>query len=102
MSVIRHLSPPVEEWEVGGIPLVPMMDIEIRHGKPTPVIRKALVELEGKPFSVFKNLRDQWTVEDHYLYPGPIQFFGPESLTGRYTLTLLYETEEKIGAEGLA
>lgn len=88
MAVIQDLTHPVEEWQPGGIPLVSMMQLEMRHGKPKPVIKKALVDLAQEPFVLFKKSRDHWIVEDSYIYPGPIQFFGPTELTDNITLTL--------------
>jgi len=91
MASASHLSSPIEQWEVGGIPLVSMMNFEERHGKPKPVIRKALVDLNGKPFRIFKEARQSWGMHDEFNYPGPIQFFGPHELTDSVNLTLQYE-----------
>lgn len=88
MSYVRNLSQPVEEWQVGGVPLVSLMAIERRHGKEKPVIKKAFVELDGKPFVFFKDKRAEWMLNDAYRYPGPIQFFGPKELTDSVLLSL--------------
>ena len=89
---VKDLSKPVAQWQAGGIPLTKMMGIEMRHGKPKPVIGKALVDLQGKPFLAFKSARDKWALEDDYSYPGPIQFFGPSALTEAITQTLQLES----------
>lgn len=95
MCGLQDVFSAVEEWKPIGIPLVSMMEMELRNEKMVPVIKKALVNLNGKIFTIFSDLRAQWALEDRYLYPGPIQFFGPTNLTDRTTLTLLYETEER-------
>lgn len=81
MSCVRALTRPVDEWQIAGIPLVTMMNIEERYGKPKPVIKKALVELDGKAFQKFKKMRDQWAIQDEYSNPGPIQFYGPAAIS---------------------
>lgn len=91
MAVVHKLNQPVEEWEVGGIPISMLMHLEERKGRQKPVIRKALVDLEGKPFKFFARERKKWSLEDCYVYPGPIQFFGPSSLTDQLTCTLKLE-----------
>ncbi len=91
LACVRHLSRPAQEWVPGGVPLARMMTTERRHGKDVPVIRKALVELEGLPFRTLARERDRWLAEDDYLYPGPIQYFGPDSLCNRITETLRKE-----------
>lgn len=91
MCCIKNLSGAVDQWEAKGIPLTSMMGIEIRHGEEKPVITKALVNLEGKPFSTFKRSREKWALEDDYISPGPIQFFGPAELTENITTTLFLE-----------
>jgi len=88
MSVVHQLTRPIEEWQVAGVPITMMLNLEKRHGKMKPVIRKALVDLNGKPFAAFKAARDQWAKEDSYTSPGPIQFFGPSELTDSVPLTL--------------
>lgn len=91
LAAVQHLGDPVENWQILGLPLTGLMNIEMRKGKPKPVIRKALVDLSGTPFSVFKEQRDNWLNEDRYRYPGPIQFFGPSELTDDVTMTLKLE-----------
>jgi len=94
ISSIQNLSSPIEEWEPAGIPLVPMMAIEERKGKRKPVIKKALVELDGAPFRYFKERRDAWKMEDDYRYPGPIQYFGPEEITDSVPILLTLEKQK--------
>ncbi len=91
MSSVRNISCPASEWEAGGIPLTMMMNMEHRHGKDVPVIKKALVELDGKPFKTFAANRDAWATGVDYLYPGPIQYFGPAEVCDRVTKTLELE-----------
>ncbi|MBR4675174.1 MAG: diphosphate--fructose-6-phosphate 1-phosphotransferase [Victivallales bacterium] len=91
MSSVRNISCPASEWEAGGIPLTMMMNMEHRHGKDVPVIKKALVELDGKPFKTFAASRDAWATGVDYLYPGPIQYFGPAEVCDRVTKTLELE-----------
>ena len=95
MSSLKNLTAPINEWIAGGVPITSMMNLEIRKGKETPVIAKALVNLEGVVFQKFKALRETWKIEDDYRYPGPIQFFGPEELTDSTTLTLKLESNFK-------
>ncbi len=91
MASVRNLVKPADEWICGGVPLTLMMNIERRHGENKPVIRKALVDLEGKPFKRLLADRAKLAVETAYLYPGPIQYFGPHELCDRITETLLLE-----------
>lgn len=88
ISCIRNLHLPVEQWEILGVPLVSMIHMEERHGKAKPVIKKALVDLEGRSFEQFRKLRSAWRLEDDYQNPGPIQFFGPFELTDSKPITL--------------
>lgn len=88
MSCVRKLTNPVVEWEVCGVPLVDMMTMEERHGKTKPVIKKALVDLQGRAFTAFKQNRGKWAMDDDYTCPGPIQFFGPPELTDSVVLSL--------------
>lgn len=88
MACIRKLDLPPAKWEPAGIPLTSMMAQERRHGKTKVVISKALVDLNGKAFNAFKTHRNKWTVEDDYLYTGPIQFYGPAELTEETPLTM--------------
>lgn len=93
MSSVRNLTAPASEWIAGGVPLTMMMNIERRHGEDKPVIRKALVDLKGNPFQMLKKHRNQWAVETCYVYPGPIQYFGPEDVTDQRSETLILEHE---------
>ena len=93
LSKVSNLSKPAEEWVAGGMPITKMMNIERRHGEDKPVIRKALVELEGKPFKYFEAHRDQWAVETAYTYPGAIQYYGPTEVCDLTTRTLALEKE---------
>lgn len=91
MSCISQLDKPVEQWCIEGIPLVNMLALEPRKGKMVPVIAKALVDLHGEPFGVFAKERSNWLLEDDYLCPGPMQFFGPKELVEAVTHTLQLE-----------
>lgn len=91
MSCVSGLTKPAAEWQAGGVPLTMMMNIERRHGEDVPVIRKALVELNGKPYSEFVVHRHAWADGEHYLYPGPIQYFGPSEVCDQPTMTLILE-----------
>ena len=91
LSKVSNLSKPAEEWVAGGMPITKMMNIERRHGADKPVIRKALVELDGKPFTYFASVREQWANETCYVYPGAIQYFGPAEVCDTTTKTLALE-----------
>ncbi|BAG14053.1 diphosphate--fructose-6-phosphate 1-phosphotransferase [Candidatus Endomicrobiellum trichonymphae] len=91
LSSVRNLARSPKQWECGGIPLTMMMNIEKRHGKEKPVIQKALVDLNGKPFKEFVKNRDKWALSESYIFPGPIQYFGPADITDMTTRTLKYE-----------
>jgi pyrophosphate--fructose-6-phosphate 1-phosphotransferase len=91
IASVRGLDRPASEWLAGGVTLTAMMNIERRHGQDKPVIRKALVELDGRPFAEFAANRDRWAIEDEYLYPGPVQYFGPNEVCDRPTRTLILE-----------
>ena len=91
LSKVSNLSKPAEEWVAGGMPITKMMNIERRHGHDKPVIRKALVELDGKPFQYFAENRATWAVETCYVYPGAIQYFGPSEVCDATTRTLALE-----------
>ena len=95
MSSIRNLSKPSIQWIAGGIPITMMMNIERRHGVNKPVIRKALVDLEGRPFQEFEKNRAKWAKETCYIYPGPIQYFGPDEVCNVTSRTLYYEQKGK-------
>ena len=91
MSIIKNTTAPASEWIAGGVPITMMMNLEKRKGKMKPVIRKALVELDGAPFKYFAEHRAQWARETCYLYPGPIQYFGPSEVCDQPTVTLRLE-----------
>ncbi|MBE6925035.1 MAG: diphosphate--fructose-6-phosphate 1-phosphotransferase [Ruminococcaceae bacterium] len=91
LSKVSNLSKPAEEWVAGGMPITKMMNIERRHGADKPVIRKALVELEGAPFKFFAENRALWAVETCFVYPGAIQYFGPAEVCDLTTRTLALE-----------
>lgn len=91
LSSVRGVSKAATEWIAGGIPLTMMMNIEKRHGKDKPVIRKALVELDGKPFKFFKSKRDTWATTTSFRYPGAIQYYGPAEVCDQPTITLALE-----------
>ena len=91
MSVIRNTTAPASEWIAGGVPITMMMNMEKRNGKMKPVIRKALVELDGAPFKFFASKRDMWAKETAYVYPGPIQYWGPTEVCDQPTKTLQLE-----------
>ena len=93
LSKVSNLSKPAEEWVAGGMPITKMMNIERRHGHDKPVIRKALVELDGNPFKFFEANRQTWAVETCYVYPGAIQYFGPSEVCDLTTRTLALEKE---------
>ena len=91
LSKVSNLQAPAEEWVAGGMPITKMMNMERRNGQDKPVIRKALVELEGAPFRYFAANREQWAVETCYTYPGAIQYFGPSEVCDLTTRTLALE-----------
>ncbi|MED6123960.1 hypothetical protein PIB30_054496 [Stylosanthes scabra] len=93
ISSVANLCAPVEDWVVGGTALTSLMDVERRHGKFKPVIKKAMVELEGAPFKKFASLRDEWALKNCYVSPGPIQFHGPGSDAVSHTLRLELESQ---------
>ncbi|XP_073132513.1 pyrophosphate--fructose 6-phosphate 1-phosphotransferase subunit beta-like [Henckelia pumila] len=88
ISSVGNLSAPVEKWSVGGTALTALMDVERRHGKFKPVIKKAMVELKGAPFKKFESVRDEWAMKNHYINPGPLQFSGPTANNINHTLML--------------
>ncbi len=94
MSSIRNTTAPAAEWVAGGIPITMMMNMERRHGEMKPVIQKALVDLEGAPFKAFAANRDTWAKETCYVYPGPIQYFGPTEVCDQTTKTLALEQQK--------
>lgn len=91
MASVRNTTSPASEWIAGGIPITMMLNMERRHGEMKPVIKKALVDLEGAPFKVFAKNRDTWAMKTSYIYPGPIQYFGPDEVKEQPTMTLKYE-----------
>lgn len=91
ISSVRNLIKPAQEWKAGGIPLTMMMNMEQRHGHKKPVIKKALVELDGKPFKKFASQRDIWAVTTSYLFPGAIQYYGPSEVCDQATKTIVLE-----------
>ena len=91
LSKVSNLSAPASEWVAGGMPITKMMNVERRHGEDKPVIRKALVELEGAPFKYFEARRDAWAVETSFVYPGAIQYYGPTEVCDLTTVTLALE-----------
>ena len=95
MSSVRNTTKPAEEWIAGGVPVTMMMNMERRHGEMKPVIQKALVKLDGAPFKAFAAVRDQWAKETCYMYPGPIQYFGPTEVCDQTTVTLKLEQNGK-------
>jgi pyrophosphate--fructose-6-phosphate 1-phosphotransferase len=91
MSIIKNTTAPAAEWIAGGVPITMMMNIERRNGADKPVIRKALVELDGAPFKFFAAHREEWAKNTCYVYPGPIQYFGPSEVCDQSTKTLQLE-----------
>ena len=91
LSKVSNISKPAEEWVAGGMPITKMMNIERRNGEDKPVIRKALVELDGKPFKYFEAHRDEWAVETCFTFPGAIQYYGPSEVCDLTTRTLALE-----------
>ncbi|MFA6688496.1 MAG: diphosphate--fructose-6-phosphate 1-phosphotransferase [Sphaerochaetaceae bacterium] len=91
LSSVTNLGKPADQWKAGGIPITMMMNMEHRHGELKPVIKKALVELDGAPFTYFKEHRDQWARHTCFTYPGAIQYFGPAEVCDRTTMTLALE-----------
>ena len=95
MSSVRNLVKAAVQWVAGGIPITMMMNMERRHGEMKPVIQKALVKLDGKPFKKFAAQRKDWALNTSYVYPGPIQYFGPAEVCDQPSLTLQYEHQGK-------
>ena len=94
MSSVRNTTAPAAEWVAGGIPITMMMNMERRHGEMKPVIQKALVDLNGAPFKAFAANRELWAKETCYVYPGPIQYFGPTEVCDQTTKTLALEQQK--------
>ncbi|MGN0220282.1 MAG: diphosphate--fructose-6-phosphate 1-phosphotransferase [Muribaculaceae bacterium] len=95
MSSVRNLVKPSVQWIAGGIPITMMMNMERRNGELKPVIQKALVDLNGRPFKKFAEMRDNWALNTCYVYPGPIQYFGPAEVCDQPSITLQYEHSAK-------
>ena len=93
LSKVSNISKPAEEWVAGGMPITKMMNMERRNGEDKPVIKKALVELDGAPFKFFASKRAEWAKETAFVYPGPIQYFGPAEVADQPTKTLTLEQE---------
>ena len=93
MAIVKNTTAGTDEWKAGGVPITMMMNMEKRNGEMKPVIRKALVDLEGKPFKTFAAQRDKWAKETCYVYPGPIQYWGPSDVCDQTTKTLALEQE---------
>jgi pyrophosphate--fructose-6-phosphate 1-phosphotransferase len=93
LSSVRNLTAKASEWVAGGVPVTMMMNIEQRHGEEKPVIKKALVELDSKPFKALKSMRDEWAVKTCFKVPGSIQYFGPSEVCDEPTITLKLEKE---------
>ena len=91
LSSVTNLSKPADQWQAGGIPITMMMNLEQRHGEQKPVIRKALVELDGEPFRYFASHRDEWAVTTSFTFPGAIQYYGPAEVCDQSTMTLKLE-----------
>lgn len=91
MAIVKNTTASTDEWKAGGVPITMMMNMEKRNGEMKPVIRKALVELDGAPFKEFAAKRDSWARETNYVYPGPIQYWGPADICDRTTKTLQLE-----------
>ena len=91
LSKVSNLSAPANEWVAGGMPITKMMNIERRHGEDKPVIKKALVELDGAPFKYFEAHRDEWAADTCFVYPGAIQYYGPTEVCDITTITLALE-----------
>lgn len=93
MAIVKNTTAPTDEWKAGGVPITMMMNMERRNGEMKPVIRKALVELDGKPFKKWVEKRDKFARETCFVYPGPIQYWGPSVVCDRTTRTLALEQE---------
>ena len=96
LSSVRNLTEPADKWIAGGVPLTMMMNMERRHGEMKPVIKKALVELDGPVFKKLEQNREDWAFNDRYLFPGAIQYFGPSSVCDITTVTLQLEQSSKL------
>ena len=95
ISSLRNLKKPSVQWLAGGIPISMMFNMERRHGEMKPVIQKALVRIDGTPFQRFAAKRADWAINTQYVFPGPIQYFGPAEVCDQPTKTLHYEHLDK-------
>ena len=95
ISSVKNLTKEANSWLAGGIPITMMMNLEQRHGETKSVIKKALVDLEGNPYNYFKENRERWALNDCFLFPGAIQYFGPAEVADRVNLTLQLEHKDK-------
>ena len=98
LSSVRNLTEPANDWIAGGVPLTMMMNMERRHGEMKPVIKKALVELDGPVFKKLEINREDWALNDRYLFPGAVQYFGPSSVCDITTVTLQLESQAKLAS----
>ncbi len=98
LSSVRNLTAPAEDWIAGGVPLTMMMNMEKRHGEMKPVIQKALVKLDGPVFKQLQDNREDWAMNDRYLFPGAIQYFGPSSVCDITTVTLKLERSKELAS----
>ncbi|MDR2739901.1 MAG: diphosphate--fructose-6-phosphate 1-phosphotransferase [Treponema sp.] len=91
LASVKNLTAPADQWIAGGVPLTMMMNMEHRHGADKPVIRKALVDLDGKPFKAFAAMRETWALKTCFVYPGSVQYYGPGEICDQPTITLKLE-----------
>jgi pyrophosphate--fructose-6-phosphate 1-phosphotransferase len=98
LSSVRNLTSPASEWIAGGVPLTMMMNMEKRHGEMKPVIQKALVKLDGAVFKQLQDNREDWAMNDRYLFPGAVQYFGPSSVCDITTVTLQLERSKQLAS----
>ena len=98
LSSVRNLTAPASDWIAGGVPLTMMMNMEKRHGEMQPVIQKALVRLDGPVFKQLQDNREDWAMNDRYLFPGAVQYFGPSSVCDITTVTLKLERSKQLAS----
>ena len=94
MATVRNTTAPKDEWKAGGIPITSLLNMERRNGEMKPVICKALVDLKGRPFKELMMHRDEWSKETAFVYPGPVQYWGPSEVCDRTTITLALERQK--------
>lgn len=94
MATVRNTTAPKDEWKAGGIPITSLLNMERRNGEMKPVICKALVDLKGRPFKELVMHRDEWSKETAFVYPGPVQYWGPSEVCDRTTMTLALERQK--------